>query len=198
MDDTAQNPQQDQQMQPSVPQVPQQPVAPVVAQPPMTGGRPEAPMSAGLPPREAAPIANAEAGAQTASDDQAAMPDEVADASNVQTKEAADIQIHEAHPQVEIARELQEAGVEQGKDAEPSQREEEQLKTEQVAHPSSEDLRPDTQSAASGISLASDPLQLEEVKKKSGIREAIKWLATSLIRQLKKMNMKPEDQKSTW
>ncbi len=188
MDDTAQNPQQ--QNQQTQPVMPQQPVRPVES-PQVTGGRPEAPLSTGVPPREAAPIDNAESGAQTSSDDNASMPDEVADASAVQTKEAADIQMQESHPQVEIAHELQEAGVEQGEDAESSQREEEQLKTEQVTHP-------DTQSSASGISLASDPLQLEEVQKKSGIREAIRWLATALIRQLKRMNMKPEDQKSTW
>jgi len=190
MDDTALNPQQQSQpTAPAQPVLPQQPVRPV-EQPQVTGGHPEAP-TRGLPPREAAPIDNAEAGAQTASDDQAAQPDQVSDAADVQQKEAGDQMMQEAHPQVEIAPELQKAGVEQGKDADSSHREEEQLKTDASA-------KPDTQASASGISLATDPIQLAEVKKKYGIREAIKWLAVSLIRQLKKMNMKPEDQKTTW
>lgn len=188
MDGTAQNPQQPNTTQPVVPQ--QLPVYPIGQPQGGAGGRPEAPVGSGMPPREATPIDNAEA-VTTATDDNASVPDQVSDALAVQTKESADITMQEAHPQVEIGQELKDAGIEQGKDADSSQREEEQLKTEPV-------VQPDTQSSASGISLASDPVRIEEVKKKSGIREAIKWLAASLIRQLKKMNMRPEDQKTTW
>lgn len=199
MDDTAQNPQLQNQSPAQVtpvdnvpPAVPQQPVQPV-SQPPVAGGRPEqGPIRSGLPTREAAPIDEADA-SPTATDDQAALPDEVSDASNVQQAETGDIKLQEAHPQVEISKELKEAGIEEGKDAQKDQ-----IPGEQIVIKDDQAMQPDTQASASAISLATPPVQLEEVIKKSGIKDSIKWFAKKLTYLLKKMQMKPEEQKNTW
>lgn len=205
MDDTARNP----QTQPSTGQM--QPGQPPTAQP-AAGGMPQqqqpasqvqtpqspsrhpeqGPTGGGLPPREAAPVDEAEA-VPTASDDSAAQPDEAADAADAQQEAAPDIPVQESHPAVEVAPQLQEAGVEKGKDADRTQ-----LPEEQLAKPEEQAQQPDTQAAASGISLATPVSQIKEVEKKNGIRNAIKWLAVALIRQLKRLKMKPEDQKTTW
>lgn len=203
MDDTAQNPQTQQNQQntqvspvqsvvgQTPPAVPQPSVAQTPGMPSPSRNPEQGPVGSGLPSREAASVGDPEA-VTTATDDQAAIPDEAADAGTMQS-EAVDVRLQESHPQVEVAKELQEAGVEQGEDAKP-----EQLPEEQITKPDDKAAQPDTQASASGVSLSSSPVQLQEVKRKNGIRNSIKWLATALLRQLKRMAIKPEDQKSTW
>jgi hypothetical protein len=189
MDNTALNPQL--QQQPSAQNTaaqatpaaipPQQPTPPVAPQQPISGHPEQGPAGGGIPVREAAPIADSEAVA-TVSDDQAVIPDAVSDAVEVVHETAPDITVQEAHPAVEVSPQLQEAGVEKGTDAEREHLPEEQLTK---VH---EDLKQaDTQTAASGISLSSTPLQVEEAQKKSGIRDSLKWFATFILRQWKKV-----------
>jgi hypothetical protein len=160
---------------------PQQPAPPVAPQQPISQHPEQGPVASGLPAREAAPVADSEAVA-TVSDDQAVVPDGVSDAADIQHEAAPAIAVQEAHPAVEVSPQLQEAGVEKGKDAER-----EHLPEEQLAKIDEVTAQPDTQTAASGISLASTPLQVEEVKKRAGIRDSLKWLATYILRQLKKI-----------
>lgn len=202
MDDTALNPQVPSQQPPvqnpvvaantvQTPAPAPQAGSPVM-QPQVTGGHPESPGRSGLPTRDAAPVEEAEA-VTTASDDQAAVPDAVSDAASIAHETAPDQMIQESHPAVEVSPQLQEAGVEKGPDAEKSNLPEEPLvKTEEAAK------QPDTQTAASGISLTSSPLQIKEVQDKNGIRSSLKWFATILLRQLKRMQTGSDKKDSPW
>lgn len=187
MDDTAQNTAVRTVQQPIVSPVVQPQVVSPVQQPPIppaspvTGGRPEqAPGATGLPPREAAPTDEAEA-VTTATDDSASQPDGVSDAADVQHETSADIPIAEAHPAVEAAT-LKEAGVKPGEDAEQHNREEGQLIVQEE-----EATKPDTQASAAAISLNSSPEQVKQVAQKSRIRDSLKWFATVIMYQWKKL-----------
>lgn len=165
--------------------VPQTPVQPVPQQP-ISGGNPEqAPVTKGLPTREAAPVDETEVTA-TVSDDQAVVPDEAADA-DIKQQEAADVKLQESHPQVEVAKELQEAGVEKGEDAERDK-----LPEEQIAKPDDAAQQPDTQAAASGVTLPMSLQQAEDTKKKSKIRDSLKWLAELIIYEWRQLQVKTQ------
>lgn len=169
--------------------VSQSPASPAVTQSdpvpqPISGGHPEqAPGNRGLPPREVAPVDETESVA-TVSDDQAVVPDEATDADNKQ-QEAADVKMQESHPQVEVSKELQEAGVEKGEDADRDK-----LPEEQIAKADDAAKQPDTQASASGVPLPMTAQQAEEVKKKSKIRDSIKWLAELILYHWKKLQVK--------
>lgn len=198
MDNNTQNPSVQSSVQQPIAQPTQAPVQQTVQvqpaqivpqpQPPVpTGGHPEqGPLTGGIQPSEAAALSETEA-VTVATDDQAAQPDTIADAAEVQ-REAADMQIQESQPALELSQELKDVGVKENAIQAPE---------EQLTQIVDKAEQPDTQTAASGISLSSPPQQVEETQKKSGIRDSLKWLASLILYQWKKLQNKEIEQKST-
>ena len=199
MDDTAQtssvqNPQQPAEpgaqaaVNQAPPATPAQPVTRPV-EPPPTGSRgPErGPVQSGTPPREAAPIDEADAVQPAASDDSSDViddPNAATKAAEAQAPAEAQpeqaIEVQESHPQVEVPEELKEAGVEAGPDSQKDQlpEEKQEIDTQESAFQASPDPK-----QALGEALPMDYVHAVQLKKTSKIRDSAKWLANVIKRQ---------------
>lgn len=182
MDDSAQTP------QPTPVAPPQQPVAPVqggqLATPPVTppSAAPPSPTptpTVGRHP-EQAPVQSAEA-VPTEPEPESATGQPSSDVQDIPEVQAPVAQ--ESQPQVEISRQLQEAGVEAGPDAAKDQLPEEQ---KQIDVPLPQEPAP----AASGVAQIGMTMSLEEAtleeKKAKSAKNSLSWRIREIVRELKK------------